>query len=85
MKHLPEIKVGAHTYAAFAERDRDNVLKITVICGEDRLSGMLAHQGSYTHSEEQFEKDVNDFARRLAEELAGRLRSEELARKFAAG
>lgn len=85
MKQLEPVTIGKNAFAISTEHSGGTALRITAKCGEDELSGMMSCQGRHDHSEEQFEKDVNDFAARLATELAGKIRSRELARKFSQG
>lgn len=85
MKNLPLIKCGQYEVAASAEHAGDGAIDITVRCLGKELTRRLNHQGSHDHSEDQFQKDVNDFAARLAEELAGKIRSMELAGRFTKG
>jgi hypothetical protein len=82
MKTLPAITIGNRTFEASAEHDQRSVVAVTVKCGEDSITRKLNHQGTYDHTPEQFEKDVNDFAARLAGELASSIRSCELAENF---
>lgn len=84
MRSLPEIEVGGYILNATAEHAGGAIVEVTVKCGDDSITRKLNHQGSHDHSEAQFEKDVNDFAGRLALELAAKMRSTELARNFAA-
>jgi len=85
MRHLAPFKVGQYEFKAYAEHVGGGVTEVTVCC-DDRelcLCGRVAHQGKHDHTPEQFEKDITHFAHRLAEELAGTLRSQELAANFA--
>jgi hypothetical protein len=83
MKILPTIIIGTYAVEASAQHSDGSVLDVTVRSGEESITRKLNHQGTHDHSEQQFEKDVNDFAAKLAVELAARMRSSELARKFA--
>jgi hypothetical protein len=87
VKTLAPIIVGKYTFQATAEHVGDAVVAVTVkLPYRDRpasLTRKMNHQGTHNHTVEQFEKDVNDFAARLAAELAGRIRSSELAANFA--
>jgi hypothetical protein len=85
MKSLPAIKIGKYSFEASAELDRDHVLMVMVKSGEESISRRLVHQGKHDHGEKQFEKDVSEFATVLANELAGKLRSKELAASFVKG
>lgn len=82
MKTLPDVAIGNRNFKVTAAHAGGSVISVTVKCGEDALTGKLNHQGTHDHSEEQFDKDVADFAQRLAGELANSLRSRELAEKF---
>jgi hypothetical protein len=85
MRHLPLVTVGTYQIEAQAESIGGGVIEVTVRSADKFLIGRVAHQGKHDHTPEQFEKDINDFAARLAKELAGRIRSEELATNFAKG
>lgn len=82
MKTLAPVIVGTYTFRVGVEHAGGSQIKVTVTCDTMHLTGTLNHQGKHDHPESQFEKDVNDFALRLATELAGTLRSTELAKKF---
>ena len=57
-------------------------LTVKVWNGTDALAGKMTCMGGHDYSVEQFEKDINDFAARLAGELAGKIHTHELAQNF---
>jgi hypothetical protein len=83
MKQLPEITIGKYTFEASAEHTGGTVLNVTVKCGIDSLTRKMNDQGQHDRTEAQFEESVNDFALTLAKELGAKIRSTELAKKFA--
>lgn len=83
MKHLPSITIGKYEIEAFAEHVGGGVTEVTVQRGDLFLTGRTSHQGRHDHTPEQFESGIRDFAAGLAFELAGKIRSEELAANFA--
>ena len=84
MKTLQPMSVGDKVFTVTANQpDPDgSVLEVTVRHGKHSLCRKMNHQGKHDHSEEQYERDVNQFATYLAHELAGRLRGAELGKKF---
>jgi hypothetical protein len=83
MKQLSPITVGAYTFTASAKAEgNEGVVSITVTCGADAMTRKMNHAGAHDATPEQFEKDVIRAAEKIATELAGRIRSRELARNF---
>jgi hypothetical protein len=87
MKTLPSITRGKYDFEVDVAHiaATEVIIRVTIKCGDDTLSGHMNHRGSHDYSEEQFAKDVNNFAQRLVDELAGTIRSRELAAKFVQG
>ena len=83
MKTLDPITVGNYKLEVFADHVGGAVVEVTVNCDGHSLARRMNHQGSHDHTEAQFFGDIEDFAKRLAGELAGKIRSAELASKLA--
>jgi len=79
---LENIQIGKYTFTAAVIDVQGSVLTVEVACGADRLARKMNHMGTHDHSVEQFDKDVIIWANVLAKELAGTLRSRELADKY---
>lgn len=85
MRNLQPITVGKYQLSITTEHVGGHVVAVTVGYGDEyHLTGRMADQGAHDRTEEQFAADVQEFAQRLATELAGRIRSVELAKKFTA-
>jgi hypothetical protein len=87
MKNLPNIARGDRDFEIEVAHiaATEVTIRVVVRCGEYSLTGHLTHQGTHDYTEEQFERDVNAFAQRLVDELAGKIRSRELAARFVQG
>jgi|HubBroStandDraft_6_1064221.scaffolds.fasta_scaffold220552_3 hypothetical protein len=85
MKKLRPITIGKYTFEVSAEHIQDEIIQVTVTCGKDSIARNNNHQGTHDHTDEQFDKDIDDFVMKIATELAGKIRSRELAQKFTKG
>lgn len=86
MKKLDPITLGTHKVEIKAETNLayPHVLFFSAsCCGQTRIENTMTHQGAHDHSDEQFAKDVQAHAQKLAQEVAGRCRSSSLVRKLA--
>jgi hypothetical protein len=85
MKTLQPITVGEYTVnVSVAEHARDDCVSIIAALGALTLGSTLHFQGAHDHSEDQFLKDINAEAERLAREVAGKARAKDLRKKFLA-
>jgi hypothetical protein len=72
MKTLSPITVGEYTVSITIEDHGQQSLLFTATCGETKWTGSMTLDVQHDHSIEQFQKDVADFANRMANEAAGR-------------
>jgi membrane-bound ClpP family serine protease len=83
MKTISPITIGSYSFDVSVEHFAGNVLEVTVKRGTDSMTRKLVHQAAHDYAEAAFENDVIQFATKRATELAGKIRSTELAKKFA--
>lgn len=92
---LKPVTLGTHKVTFAIERQKivhrdtgetkvePGALKITATSDTGGVSeGVLSMHPNHNHSEEQFLKDLGDFAQRLAEEAAGKAQRQNLIDKF---
>lgn len=66
------ITVGEHQVEVTILPSPNGAIAFTAKCGDVTRKGMInPTQAKHDHTEEQFRKDIADFATRLAEECAG--------------
>jgi hypothetical protein len=83
MKTLAPITVGEYVVSiSVTEAEREDCVKIIAEVGDAKLEFVLHCQGAHDHSDEQFLKDINAEAERLARELCGKCRAKDLRSKF---
>lgn len=85
MKKLPQVTVGAYVFDCTAEVVDDGIVFVTArSCADpkDAIGRKMNHMGPHDHPAEQFEIDVLRFAAKIAAELAGKMRSRDLAKAY---
>ena len=84
MKQLTPITIGGYTINVTIKPERNDNASIlfTATCNGMTAKSRLDPQGKADHSEDQFQKDIQERANLLAEELAGKLRAKDLRDKI---
>lgn len=78
MKTLAPIIIGEHSVTVTIEDHGHDAILFTATCGGTKLQGAMTCAWKHDHSAEQVQKDVSDFAHRLAEEAAGKEQTAKL-------
>lgn len=84
MKTFPAFSIGNYQMTATADTRGDGVIVVTVTCGNDSHALPMFHDGPFDYGADSFAADVRALIQRVATELAGKIRSRELAKTFVA-
>lgn len=68
---LKQIQVGEHTVSVEITRLANDALRAVATIGQIKREKTLHSQGPHDHPIAQAQKEVDDFAQRIAEEAAG--------------
>lgn len=82
MKTLEPVTVGEYTVNVTVEESGTHQLLFRAACGEISHELKLNPQLEHSHSDEQWERDMQEAALRVATECAGKCRAADLRRKF---